>query len=821
MYKMETLLEKQSKLKSKYKKYQSKLYSIQDELFDIELQLSTFDNRELLNNIKLNNKQKEIIKSDSKNILVVAVPGSGKTHTLINRYIDIVINKNVDPNSIILITFTKKSGQEMLDRINKYVPNKLPYYVGSLHGLGYKMLNKNDFSILDEKDTYELLIETAEQITDNDYIIKNIYNIYDKQSICDKLSIDDVLNNLYFNIKFKSIVSKILKAYSKIKVLQKLLDFNDLMILLNKYLDSKNGLLFRENIKYIFFDEFQDINPIQNSILEKFKDKSNIMVVGDDSQSIYSFRGSCVDYILNYKYDDCYYLEENYRSSPYIINFFDNIISNNIKKLDKIITSPRTEDGMKPIIRNFSSNEDQFKWVAEQIKEKYNKGVKLKDIAILSRTNNSLTSLELYLKKFDISYAKSSGLSILNKPHIKDVMAFISLLYNKKNSISIKRILKLHKINYTTGSNNITIELFKYNDSLYEFFNKFLIVEDSIKIQLLRKYMEDFHPNESSDIKTIINFFKESNDLKQSFNDLYLNIDVETCDDKLLLSTIHSSKGLEWEYVYMIDCSSDTIPCIRPSFYKDEINNYEEERRLFYVACSRAKHFLNLSYSGEVSPFIKELNPDNYINYNINTSIKVKNINTPYDIKNKLKYDGYNFCINKLNTSKYEIKNINTKLNLNIECNRYVDTFLLLVVKKILINNYKNVKFKSIKNIDENLMSNYKDNIISINESLDTIKSITDKIVTYKYKNNDVNKKILKYDYSYFEKELIKFIGKDKTIIINNDETIIIDNNMYFIKSSTKNNCDVFTVMKTNFLSKSNNLNIYNPFNGSLYNIFI
>ena len=816
MYNMDTLIEKKKKLEIKLKKYKDKLYSIEDELFDIDVKLSTFDNRELLKDIKLNDKQKEIIKSDSKNMLVVAVPGSGKTHTLINRYIDIVINKNVDPQSIILITFTKKSGQEMYDRINKYVPNKLPFYVGSLHGLGYKMLNKDNFSILDEKDTYELLIETAENITDNDYIIKNIYNIYDKQSICDTLNLIDVLQKIDVNIKFKSTILKILKTYKKIKTEQKLLDFNDLMILLNKFLESNNGILFREKINYIFFDEFQDINPIQNSILEKFKHKSNIMVVGDDAQSIYSFRGSCVDYILNYKYNDCYYLEDNYRSSPYIINFFDNIIKNNIKKLDKKIISPKTENGVKPIIRNFNNNNEQFQWVADQIKEKYNQGVKLKDIAILSRTNNSLTSLELHLKKYEIQYTKSSGISILNKQHIKDLMAFISLLYNNKNSVSIKRILKLHKINY---NNNINIELFKYSDSLNEFYSQFITVEDNIKIHLLRKYMEKFYPNEVNDIKTIINFFKESDDLKASFNDLYLNIDIGNNEDTLLLSTIHSSKGLEWEYVYIIDCSADTIPCIRPSFYKDEINNYEEERRLFYVACSRAKNYLNLTYSGNITPFIKEINSDNYIAYNINTNEKVKNITTQYDIKNKLKYDGYNFCINKLINSTYEKKNITTKININIECNKYVDTFLIFVIKKILINNNKNVKIKMNKNIDENILSHFKDSVIEVNSSLSTIKTMTDKVITYKYQNDDIVNKLIKYNFSYFEKEIINFFGKNKNIIINNDDTIIIDNNLYFIKSSTKNPCDVFNIMKINILHKDNNINIYNPFNGILWGI--
>ena len=258
-------------------------------------------------------------------------------------------------------------------------------------------------------------------------------------------------------------------------------------------------------------------------------------------------------------------------------------------------------------------------------------------------------------------------------------MAFISLLYNNKNSISIKRILKLHNINY---SKDVSVELFKYNNILNDFFLKFTTVDDLLKIQLLRKYMQSLYPNESSDIKKIINFFKENNNLKQSYIDLYLNIDMETNEDKLYLSTIHSSKGLEWEYVYIIDCSSNTVPCIRPSFYLDEINNYEEERRLFYVASSRAKNYLHLTYSGDISPFIKELDSNNYIAYNIDVNPKVKNILNPYDIKNKLKLDGYNFCINDLNNTKFEQKQINNKINLNIECNRYVDIFILLLIKK-------------------------------------------------------------------------------------------------------------------------------------------
>lgn len=819
MYKMDNLIEKQNELKLKLQKYKNKISSIEDKIYDIEVKISSFDNEKILNDIKLNDMQKEIVKSDCKNMLVVAVPGSGKTHTLISRYIDIVLNKNVNPESIILITFTKKSGQEMYERINKILPNKSPYYVGSLHGLGFKMLNKDNYSILDERESYELLIEIAESITKNSYIIKNINNIYDRLSISDNSDLNNILEENNINKKFKKTIEQIFLKYENIKNNQMLLDFNDLMIRLNEFLDTNNGIKFRENIKYIFFDEFQDINPIQNSILEKFKEKSNIMVVGDDSQSIYSFRGSSVDYILNYEYDKCFYLQENYRSSPYIINLFDNIIDNNIKKLKKNIKSSKKENGVKPLVKNFSSNEEQYEWIAEQIKDKYNNGVKLKDIAVLSRIKNSLNSLELHLKKKDILYTRNS-LSILNKEHIKELLAFVSLIYNNKNSISIKRILKLHKIDYNKDiSKDISIELFKYNNELNDFYNNLITSEDTKKIQLLRSYMVKFYPNEKSDINVIINFFKNYNDLKQSYYDLYVNIEIEdNNDDKLFLSTIHSSKGLEWKHVYIIDCSNEKIPCIRPSFYKDEISSYEEERRLFYVASSRAKDFLNFTYSGEISPFIKELDPNNYISH-IDISNKVKNISNIKDIKNKLKYDGYNFCMEKLFNSSFKEIRINNKLNLNIEPNIYVNEFLLNVFKKILINNFKNVKLEnSYTNLDENTLLNYKDPIIGIKDSLKTIKYITDTNICKK--NEEITNVLIKLNYSYYEKEIVKYFKNSKKITINNDN-IIIDNNFYLIQSSSKNTCDVFNVLKADFLSKKNKINIYSPFTGLLFKINI
>lgn len=821
MYKMEQIISNKNKIINKIKKYQHKINTLEDELYDIELELSSFDNKELLKNIKLNDIQNDIINCNNKNILVVAVPGSGKTHTLINRYIDLVVNKNVNPESLILITFTKKSGQEMLDRLNKYVPNKLPFYVGSLHGLGYKLLNKNDYSILDEQDTFEMITEIAEKITNNNFIVKNILYIYDKFTISHNCELITVLEKMDINPKFLKSINKIFCEYTKEKKRQKLLDFNDLMILLNKYLESNKGDEFLNTINYIFFDEFQDINPIQNSILEKFKPRSNIMVVGDDSQSIYSFRGSNVNFILNYESDRTFYLENNYRSTPYIIDFFSDIIKNNRIKMNKNILPTQDNMGIKPSVRYFQNQNNQYEWIAEQIKNNYNNGVKLEDMVILSRTNNSLKNMELYLKKENINYVKSSGISILNKPHIKDLMAIISLIYNNKNTISIKRILRLNKINFTNNvSNNVSIDLFKFNNELNEFYNNLLIVDDKEKIQKIRIYIDKFYPDHKSDIKSVINFLKNGNTLKENYNDLYLNLDIDNTENNLLLSTIHSSKGLEWNYVYIIDCSNEYLPNSRSCFYKDEISNFEEERRLFYVACSRAKNFLNLTYSGDISPFIKEIDNNKYINNNlsIKDDINIKNI---YDIRKKIKMDGLDFCMDKLINSSFKESNINNKINIDIEVNLYIDHFLVLIIKKIIINNFKNIKNKMILKVSDNLLSNYFDPVIDINNSLKTIKLMTDKTIKYNYKNNNHIEKLLKYDFSYFEKEIIKFFGKNKNITINNDDSIIVDNYFYLIKNSTKNICNTFNILKLEYLSKGKVLNLYNPFLGKLFTITI
>lgn len=800
---MDNLFDKKKKLLTKLNKYRDKIYNIEDDLYNLELEMSTFDNNKLLNNIELNDKQKEIINSESNNILVIAVPGSGKTHTVINRYINLVNEKNINSDNIILITFTKKSGNEMLDRINRYVPHKQPYYVGSLHGLAFKLLNKINYSILDEKDTYQLITDICYSLTDNEFLIKNINYIYDKLSSQYPQNLDNVLDEMDINPKFKNTINLILKKYNKEKKIQKLLDFNDLMSEFNKYLNTSESEDIKSKVKYLFFDEFQDINSIQYSIIQKFK-KSNIMVVGDDAQSIYSFRGSNVNYILNYKYDKCYFLDTNYRSSPYIIDFFSGIIKNNKIKIKKDIKSNKTEKGIKPQLRYFINDNDQYEWIAEQIKDKYNNGKKLKDMAILARTNKSLNGIELFLKNKGIEYVKSSGLSILNKEPVKDFLAFISFIINNKNSICIKRILRLHNIKF--DKNKVDQKLF--NNDIKNVFNH-ISIEPKKTAVIIQKYIEQFYSNNMSDIKIISKYFRNSDDIIKTYNDLFLNIELDNNDDKLLLTTIHSSKGLEWDEVYFVDCDNKSLPNIRPSFYKNEINNYEEERRLFYVACSRAKSYLNLTYCNNISPFIKELNQDTFINNYKITEKEIKNNVT--GLKLDLKINGYNKYMDKLLALEYKKILLSKKINIDIDINKYIDTFLIFVFKKILINNFS---CKINLKLEENIKNNFIDKIISVNESLELIKKITDNIFKYKCENI---KKLIDYNFNNFEKDIVLYFKNCKEITINNDNTIIIDNNFYFIQNSTKNICTVLNVLISNLLSKGLNISIFNPFLGINY----
>jgi DNA helicase-2/ATP-dependent DNA helicase PcrA len=672
-------IEKDNKKLELHEMYK-KIFQIENDIINIDNKLASFSDNIIFETLQLSEQQNKIVQSTEDYILVVACPGSGKTHTLISRYIKLILDDIYKPEEIILITFTKKAGQEMLNRVSKLLPNKLPQYVGSLHGLSYKVLQEYmdiNFSVLDEKDVTayikELLFDV--DMIDIDIIRSKAQSIFDQASVTYPFNINSVLkkNNLE---KYTKQFNQIYKLYQAKKKKENVVDFNDLMIQFSKFLDTPKGYQYLSQIKYVFFDEYQDVNPIQNYILKKFASNSRIMVVGDDAQSIYSFRGSSVDYILNFdkEFDNnkskMFLLEENYRSTPLIVNYCQNIIQSNMNQFPKKVVSKQEQNGVMPCIYSFKTYEDEYKWITNDIISKMENGTKLSQMVILSRKNNLLNDIELHLLAAKIPVAKNLGSSLLDKPYIKDFLSFIIILTNLKSSIHLKRVISLYP-GYGVKRSNYILELdsdymkalhiytTKTPDSsllyLYKIINDMKKIKSDMEkakliiIELQRLYVIKKEPNIDEkilDIYNLLNYLKNSSSLQQFINDLYLNQEIETnLENVLYLTTIHGSKGLEWEHVYVIDIDASNFPSIRPKYYMDEMNEIDEERRLFYVAASRAKKYLTLTFNhiAKPSPFVQEIKSDIYnACYYMNEKIQNNyTFNISKDIMNYLKFTGY------------------------------------------------------------------------------------------------------------------------------------------------------------------------------------
>lgn len=874
---MELYIEKREELQKLKNKYQKKIFMIENELIKIEKEMSKFSETQIIDSLTLSDDQKEIVEAKEDNILVIACPGAGKTHTLVSRYVNLILKQNVNPEGVLLITFTKKAGQEMLNRLQDIIPDKLPFHVGSLHGLAYRIIQQNNninYTILDEMETKELLNQETnkyllniELLEDEKMSIKNkIVSIIDQVCITYPLNFKLVLKK-YGLEKKQNIINQIYKNFIKRKKQENSLDFNDLMIMLCDYLKNpKNEII--DQIKYIFFDEYQDINPIQNYILSMFKNRSKIMVIGDDAQSIYSFRGSSVKYIWDFPKiftpNKIYLLVDNYRSSPSIVNFCQNIIEKNVKQYEKKVKSIQSELGIKPDIHGFNGDQqDQYIWVINDIIKKINDGVLLSNIVILSRKISSLISIELGLVKAKIPYVKNPGGLLLDKVYIKDFLAFIIILYNPKSSIHWKRIISLHKGYNINMANNIV----ENNDNIYETIkglsntnvemyklvnllnNVNKIEKDNMKAKLIINYLEKLwednnkvYPESSNDLITLLYYLKNNSNLQNFINDIYLNQDINTnIENSLCLSTIHGSKGLEWEHVYIIDMNNNDFPNIRQNYYLDELADMEEERRLFYVACSRAKKYLTITYhileGITMSPFIREIDESLYLNNGI---IKES---IPLTIPQILKNIGYKNISSLLENLEIKEKIIHSEYIIPsniVKLGRYIiNNFMSYLIPKILQNNYPD----KYKKFDLNLYYKYnnfpnklyQDYIDKHNHWTNLLEEIMTISVYGRTKNKEYYNDFLLNNIDYYKnieigiKKMIDMF-KVKTICNNysineNKIDLLMDDIIVQIKVSNYNICNInnisnllvygYLLQKKNI--KINKIILYNVENGTLY----
>jgi DNA helicase-2/ATP-dependent DNA helicase PcrA len=679
--------------------------------------------------ILLNEEQRRAIEESDNNSIIIACPGSGKTHTLIEKVNYLVKEKNVNPDRIIMITFTKKASQEMNERLRKKIGFKKLLHVGTIHGLAYRTLQKYDkinYTILDEKDCRKGMLESFNNVNGisnvdkkkksdstttkpngwtkelESLIYKKCIVTYDIMTSKYPIDVKDVVTFLKMD-KYYDVIKKVMIEYKRYKVNNMYLDFNDLMIRYLDFLKSDNSKDFLSLYDYILFDEYQDVNSIQNLILKEMNKRcQNLTVVGDDAQAIYSFRGSEVKYIINFDKNygehgpvNKFLLEKNYRSTPEIIKFCNDIIKKNNNQLDKKMEPTKFKSMIQPKIAGFPSIQSEVQYIVSKIRYNRELGMKLKDHVVITRTNRQLDNFELELIKNKISYIKSKGIGLLDRVHVKDFISFLVILVNPRSTIHWKRVVKLvpgignvsmnkifnsknilesilnpvYKLGSSIGKKLNTLnKLMKallelYKDSMdkqqdnctNDNDNDNIISKKDCRYKICEKIIKYLKPliknnmrmkeqmtfNEKiDDMDTLKSYIMDATSIHDFLTDIHLNIQInegamfdnvadidEDLDDYLLLSTIHGSKGLEWDNVFMAGCSSDILPSFKPTIYTQEMDNIEEERRLFYVGCSRTRKRLEVTLSYDY----------HFCGYQIFTSPFIGDIDT------KL-YEGTNLC---------------------------------------------------------------------------------------------------------------------------------------------------------------------------------
>ena len=633
-------------------------------------------------------------------MIVIAGAGSGKTRVLTYK-IAYLMTQGVDPFNILALTFTNKAAKEMKERIADIVGDEAKnLWMGTFHSVFARILRieahkigyTSNFTIYDSDDSQKLVARIIKELNldkeqykykiifsrissmKNNFISADQYINDDEMLLSDKVS-----NRPKFHEIYKQYVERCFKAGA--------MDFDDLLLKTNELLNSYPDTLSKyQNIfRYILVDEYQDTNHSQYLIIRSLSDKfQNICVVGDDAQSIYSFRGANINNILNFQKDfpdsKLFRLEQNYRSTKNIVNAANSIIEYNQKRLKKNVWT-NNESGEKISVNKLLTDGEEGRFVASSIFEnKMQYQMQNSDFAILYRTNAQSRSFEDALRKKNIPYRVYGGLSFYQRKEIKDVLAYLRLLINNDDEQAFKRIINFpaRGIGLTT-LNKISIEAKEKSVSDYTYLkdysksstilnnstkNKlldFVVMIESIKAKLesldvfeitkevlKQSGLYNLYKNDESmegvnriqNIEELLNGIKdfvENNDKNQvSVSTFLQDVALATDQDnesndknKVALMTIHLAKGLEFPFVYIVGLEENLFPSAMNLNSRTEL---EEERRLFYVALTRAEKKIYLSYvlsryrwgkpvDSEKSRFIDEINEEFLENNVIQNSI--------------------------------------------------------------------------------------------------------------------------------------------------------------------------------------------------------
>lgn len=608
---------------------------------------------------ELNEKQLEAVQSKDGPLLILAGAGAGKTKTITERVINI-IKSGVEPENILCVTFTNKASKEMLERIAKrmreenlvekydleksaFLRNKKLPTVKTFHSLGLSILKEfgrnlgfhKNMMVLDSSDTNQMIKGIIVSIGLDP-------KVHDPAKIKNTISREksNWQNVEDFSKKVASyhmeIVEKVWQLYEKELKKQGATDFDDLIIKSVEIIKSNNSIkeLLQKRWKYVHVDEYQDTNSSQYELVKEIvnKDTNNICVVGDIDQNIYSWRGANLKNILHFEKDfegaKVILLEENYRSTQNILELANISIQKNKARFPKNLFTNKAGDEKIEICPCFDEK-SEAEFISHKIKDLKNQGVEMKDIAILFRTNFQSRILEEFMIKNNVPY-NLLGTKFFDRKEIKDVLSYLRASQNRDNLADLKRVFETPK----KGIGKTTIAKIFANDekslpasallkiqNVYSFLDK---IDENLKDEnkklseilqmiIIDSGIEEEFLNGGSEEKERLENVRELVSITKKFDSISseeaLTIFLEETslrsdqddDDKekegIRLMTIHASKGLEFEYVFIVGLEQDLFPHIDLGNKKKSLEESEEERRLFYVAVTRAKKKLFLCYA--------------------------------------------------------------------------------------------------------------------------------------------------------------------------------------------------------------------------------
>jgi DNA helicase-2/ATP-dependent DNA helicase PcrA len=610
----------------------------------------------------LNDEQYDVVTAGGGPILVIAGAGSGKTRAVTYR-VARLIETGTAPGNILLVTFTNKAAREMLHRVEQLVQSDVrKVWGGTFHSIANRILRRHaqsidyqpNFTILDTEDSKDL-IESSIQEAGIDQkarrfpkaeVIADIISFANNRD----LSIRDCLARNYPQFEpLAAQIERVDRIYQARKHERNSMDYDDLLTNWKRLLEEKPEIreFWADQFEQILVDEYQDTNKIQAEIIDLLAARRrNVMVVGDDAQSIFGWRGAHFANLYSFKerYPDAqeFRLETNYRSRPEIVFLANASIRNNRKQFPKNLRSARESAGQMPVLVPATDADQQASFVASRVLELREEGMPLSDMAVLYRSHWHALELQLELVRRDIPYVVRSGVRFFEQAHIKDVVSYLRLIVNPHDELAWKRVLKLIPTVGNATANRIWDRIAQASeplalvcrtdfdarprsaDSWLEFVRLIerlispeIIDRPGAQIELILSsgyddYLQNTYENadlRAEDLRQLANYAARFETTGEFLSELAL-VNTERFgapqgttgedvimggdeDEKLVLSSIHQAKGLEWREVFLIWAADGKFPSARSL---RDAESEEEERRLFYVAVTRAKDELYLTY---------------------------------------------------------------------------------------------------------------------------------------------------------------------------------------------------------------------------------